>query len=177
MARSPVQLGEFPASALLRDCLPEGAYADCYFVEVEGSFRLEAFIEAFYTTALFKVERAILGLFVGRSSSDDDARRLAVDATDVFAAWRVQGRAMDQIVLADFTGRTKSWLMCLPVAVPAQKMRTRLYFGSAVMPRLSKSGGHEMGTAFHVLLGFHRLYSRLLLGSARRRLVHRAKVT
>lgn len=46
---------------------------------------------------------------------------------------------------------------------------TTLYFGSAVVPR--KRGG--MGWPFTALLGFHKLYSRVLLGSAVRRLESR----
>ncbi len=47
---------------------------------------------------------------------------------------------------------------------------TLLHFGSAVVRRRNRSGGKpETGAVFNALLGFHRLYSRLLLGAARRR--------
>ena len=50
--------------------------------------------------------------------------------------------------------------------------QTRLYFGSAVVPkRASGSARPQMGFAFHALLGLHRLYSRLLLQAARSRLL------
>ncbi|MEO6623733.1 MAG: hypothetical protein ABIN37_02715 [Burkholderiaceae bacterium] len=170
VARPPVQPCELPPPALLRSCQQQGAYADCFVAEVDGIVSHAAFVEAFYTTGLFKAERAILGLLAGRPSSDADAQRLAAGASDSFAAWRVEGRAADQILLADFTGRTKSWLMCAPLQALDGQARTSLYFGSAVVPRRSKAGAREMGAAFHALLGFHRLYSRLLLGSARRQL-------
>ena len=162
-----VQPCELPPSALLRACQQQGAYADCFVTEVAGSVGHAAFVQAFYTTALFKVERAILGLLAGRPSSDTDARQLATGAGDTFAAWRVDGRSADQLLLADFTGRTKSWLMCAPWSGPNGEAHTLLYFGSAVVPARSTQGRREMGLAFHALLGFHRLYSRLLLGSAR----------
>ena len=51
---------------------------------------------------------------------------------------------------------------------------TRLYFGSAVVPVVSRqSAKAEMGFAFRALLGFHKLYSRALLGAASARLTHR----
>jgi len=51
---------------------------------------------------------------------------------------------------------------------------TRLYFGSAVVPRRSARSGREgLGPLFSSLLGFHKLYSRLLLRAARSRLARR----
>jgi hypothetical protein len=48
---------------------------------------------------------------------------------------------------------------------------TRLYFGSAVVPAVDKATGRlRMGFAFRALLGFHRIYSRVLLRAARSRL-------
>lgn len=61
-------------------------------------------------------------------------------------------------------GRTRSWLMVSAAAVPG---RTRLYFGSAVLPVVNRSTGERgMGFMFKVLLGFHKRYSRLLLSAA-----------
>jgi hypothetical protein len=48
---------------------------------------------------------------------------------------------------------------------------TRLYFGSAVVSTAGRTTAHSrIGFKFSALLGFHKLYSRLLLGSARARL-------
>ena len=45
--------------------------------------------------------------------------------------------------------------------------RTRLYFGSAVVPvKDARSGRPRFGLPFRALLGFHKLYSRVLLGAA-----------
>jgi hypothetical protein len=50
---------------------------------------------------------------------------------------------------------------------------TRLYFGSAVVPKVDRASGRaSFGIAFHMLSGFHRIYSRALLRSARSRLLH-----
>lgn len=163
---------ELPATSLLHKYRQEGAYTDCYVAEVGGSVSQSAFIEAFYTTLLFKAERVILDWFAARPSSDIEANRLAEGASCSFAAWRVEGRTADQLLLADFTGRTRSWLMAAPVGGTGLGMRTRLYFGSAVVARVdARTGRRKMGFAFHALLGLHRLYSRLLLRAARSRVL------
>ena len=78
----------------------------------------------------------------------------------------MEGQDGTQILLGDFSGRTKSWLMVAPL----DDTGTRLYFGSAVVPARSRDGQRRMGWVFHALLGFHRLYSRLLLQAACSRL-------
>jgi len=167
-----IQPSELPETALLRKYEHGGAYADCYVTEVAGSVSQPAFVEAFYTTALFKLERAILKWLAAKPSTDIEAQQLAMAASDSFAAWRVEGRSADQLLLADYTGRTRSWLMVSPVNDSADGASTRLYFGSAVVPKVNaKSGRRELGLVFHALLGFHKLYSRALLLSARSRLL------
>lgn len=164
---------ELPKNALLRKYHDGAGYADCYVTEIAGTFSQREFVSAFYTTALFKVERAILRWLAARPSSDREARELADGTATSFAAWRVESRDDDQLLLADFTGRTRSWLMASRVEGTAEG-RTRLYFGSAVVPdRNARPGKREIGFAFHALYGFHRLYSRLLLQSARSRLLSR----
>ena len=154
-----------PAGALLSRYREGGAYADCYGVTVAGDVAHARFVEAFYTTWLFKLERAVLVL-VGKPSTDAQAKALASGAADSFAAWRVEARATDQLLLCDYRGRTRSWLMTETVAGG-----TRLYFGSAVVPVVdARTGEARMGPAFAGLLGFHRLYSRALIRAAIRRL-------
>lgn len=122
---------------------------------------------AFYTTWLFRLERWILRLAVARPSTDEEARQLARGEREAFAAWSVEARAPDQLLMCDFTGRTRSWLMVAPAA------GTRLYFGSVVVPvRDPKTGETGLGPVHGPLIGFHKLYSRLLLGAAARRLAH-----
>ena len=54
---------------------------------------------------------------------------------------------------------------------PDDGAATRLYFGSAVVPiRDHATGESKMGFAFEALIGFHTLYSRVLLNAARARL-------
>jgi len=167
-----IQVSELPDSALLRKYRGGGAYADCYVTEVAGSVSQAAFVEAFYTTPLFRIERAILKWLAARPSTDIEAKQLATAASDSFAAWRVEGRSANQLLLVDYTGRTRSWLMVAPVGGHGGGSRTRLYFGSAVVPIVNaRNGTRELGFVFHALLTFHKLYSRALLLSARSRLL------
>ena len=160
-----------PDNALLCKYLYAGAYTDCYFTELARPVSLAEYVEAFYTTAVFKSERLLLKWFASRPSSDMQARRLASGSLDSFAAWRVESRNSDQVLLADFTGRTRSWLMVASVENGGASPGTRLYFGSAVVPVVNtKTGKSALGFAFRPLLGFHKLYSRVLLLAARSRL-------
>ncbi len=117
---------------------------------------------------MFKLERWLLRLLVSRPSTDAEVRELARNARDTFAAWTVEARAPDQLLLCDFMGRTRSWLMVAPAEAPGG---TRLYFGSVVVPERNATTGESAMPATHSrLLGFHRLYSRMLLSAAARRL-------
>ncbi len=156
-----------PQGALLSKYVGTGAHTDCYSVNVAQPVSLAEFVEAFYSTPLFKLERRLLSLAAGFPSTDEEARELARGERQRFAAWSVEAREPHQILLA--AGRTRSWLM---VGAPAAASGPSdvLFFGSAVLPR--RQGG--LGWQFTALLGFHRLYSRLLLGAAARRLASRS---
>jgi hypothetical protein len=156
---------ELPAPALLRPYLRDGGFADCYRTQAVGAVTLERFVEAFYTSWLFRIERALLAVFARRPSSDADVRALASGGRDRFSAWSVEARADDQLLLCDMLGNTRSWLM-----TAAHAGGTTLYFGSAVVPRPRRGQPERMGWIFRALLGFHALYSRALLACAARRL-------
>lgn len=163
-----VRTCELPEHALLRRYLDRGAYADCYVTEIGRPVQQAEYVETFYTTAVFKLERLVLSWLVARPSTDTQARELAAGHRTSFAAWNVEARESDQILLADFQGRTCSWLMSAPV--PGGQS-TRLFFGSAIVPIVDRrSGQRRMGPTFRALLGFHKLYSRVLLRAAVSRL-------
>ena len=169
---SAVRACALPAAALLHDSVAQGAYADCFCIDVPVAVSHAAFVEAFYTTPVFRVERWILRWALSRPSSDADAHRLATGACDTFAAWIVRGRAPDQLHLVDVIGRTQSWLMVAAVGDDAAPGGTRLYFGSAVMPARGRAKASvRRGWLFRSLLGFHTLYSRVLLSAARSRVL------
>jgi hypothetical protein len=151
---------------LLRAYVDKGAYTDCYAVDIAQSVAFADYVEAFYTSRAFKCERLALRL-IGKPSSDADARRLARGEADAFAAWSVEARAPDQVLMCDFMRRTRSWLMVAPI----EGGGSRLYFGSAVVPVGIGSGKARLGFPFSALLGFHNLYSKILLGAARGRVI------
>lgn len=161
-----IQSCELPREALLGKYKQEGAYTDCYFIDIPRAVSQAAYVEAFYTTKLFKIERLILALLAKMPSTDAQAKLLALGEIQSFAAWSVEGRTPDQLLLCDFLWSTRSWLMSA-VTKAGDSSITRLYFGSAVVPKIDRASGRaSFGIAFHMLSGFHRLYSRALLRSA-----------
>jgi hypothetical protein len=175
VANTPIRQHPLPEDALLRKYANEGAYTDCYITEIPANVTHAAYVEAFYTTAVFKLERLILAWFVSRPSSDAQASRLAAGELDSFAAWTVEARSANQLLMCDFQGRTRSWLMVAPVegGGPAT---TRLHFGSAIVPTVDKATGQlGLSSTFRVLLGVHKVYSRVLLSAASTRLLRAAR--
>lgn len=163
---------DLPPGALLSRYQRDGAYADCYVTTIGRQVSHAEYVEGFYTTPLFKTERLLLTWLAAKPSTDVDAAQLAAGARDTFAAWTVEARAPDQLLLADYQGRTRSWLMVQATSGPASA-GTQLYFGSAVVPARSTRTGVDkktLGPVFNVLLGFHKLYSRALLTAAASRL-------
>ncbi len=165
-----VERCDLPENSLLSEYRNSGAFTDCYGTEVDRRISQIEYIRAFYTTIPFKVERTILKWAVSKPSSDEEACLLAEAKVETFAAWNVEARRDDQILLSDHRGRTRSWLMSEPSSRNAGES-TRLYFGSAVVPiRTRESEDLRMGKTFSVLLQFHKMYSQVLLSSARHRL-------
>jgi hypothetical protein len=156
-----------PEGALIDKYRHGGHYTDCFMVELRQVITLEEFVEAFYTTWVFKLERAIIRAFLRKRSSDAQARALARGEADQFAAWTVEERTPFQLLLCDLYGSTRSWLM----AAGRGPVITRLYFGSAVVGKVTSEGGKpRMGAKYRGMLGFHTLYSRILLRAAVRKL-------
>ncbi|MDL4861668.1 hypothetical protein NPJ88_004920 [Halomonas elongata] len=157
-----VTASEVPGGSLLSLYIGGGAYIDCYSTTVSGSVSQAQYVEAFYTTLLFKLERAVLRVAFS-SSTDAEAKELALGQASSFAIWRVENRREAELLLA--AGRTRSWLMAGP-ATDQHRNSTRLHFGSAVVP---KSNG-RLGIEITALKSFYRVYSRALLLAARSRL-------
>ena len=156
-----------PTGTLLGVYAQSGAFTDCYAIELTRQVTQSEFVEAFYTTSVFKVERWLLATFLSYPSTDAEAHQLAAGSLSTFSAWSVEQSSPNQILLA--AGHTRSWLMASPVE--SSSSTTRLYFGSAVVPsRSAGSGVPRMGWQFRALLGFHKAYSRVLLAAASRKL-------
>ena len=160
MSKSSVQRLPLPGYALLAKFARGGAYTDCYVVAVPRHVSHAEYVEAFYTSWLFKLERVILTWFVEKPSTDDEARALSRGERETFAAWSVDSRAGNQLVMLDFMSYTCSWLM-----IETRPAETVLYFGSGIMRRT---------LGFRLLLPFHKLYARSLLAAAGAQLRRRA---
>ena len=163
-----IESGPAPDEALHAKYGRTGAYIDCFTTVIPGRVSHSQFVEAFYTSRVFKLERLVLKWIVDKPSTDAEAKELAAGVRDRFAAWKVEERSCDQLLMCDYLNHTRSWLMVAPGThggLPA----TRLHFGSVVTS--------VRRFPFNVLLGFHRLYSRILLRSASARLAKLSKRT
>ena len=160
-----------PERALLNRYYRADTYTDCYVTNISQTVTHVEFLDAFYNTWVFKLERVILKWVASKPSTDAEAKQLAEGTIESYAAWAVEDRCENQILLSDFLGRTKSWLMVTP-KFDTGESQTQLYFGSAVVPsHSSKTSSSTIGYAFQVLIGFHKMYSRVLLYSAKLRLL------
>jgi hypothetical protein len=155
-----VEVTPLPPSALLGAYARSGDYTDCYSIRLPQPVSLPAFMHAFYTTPVFRLERWILAALLKLPSTDEEAAAVAQGRATRFAAWTVEAREADQAILA--AGRTRSWFM---VAADSPGGPTRLYFGSAIV----RAEPGKLGSQFSALLLFHKVYSRVLLRVAARR--------
>ncbi len=159
-----------PGVALLQRYAARGAFTDCYVTAIGLTVTNAQFVAAFYTTPVFRLERLMIAWALSRRSTDAQAEQLASGLVDTFSAWRVEDRREDQLLMSDLKGRTRSWFMVSP-DLAGTVPRTHLHFGSAVLPVVNpETGAAEMSAGFRALLGFHHLYSEVLLYSARSRL-------
>lgn len=163
---TPADISVPPDSLLGRMAAQRGAFADAYVVQLPRAVTLAEFVEAFYTTRLFKLERALIAL-LGKPSSDAMARAVAQGEGGRIAVWTVAAREAGELLMHEDSGATRSWFQ----VQPGEGGGTALWFGSAVVPRRCGPGGEpRFSWVFHALLGFHRWYSRALLAAAARRL-------
>lgn len=151
----------------------ENGYADSYRTEISGHISLEDFVFGFYTTALFRLERFILTWTVQKPSNDQQARDLIEGKTNKFAAWTIENRRQNELLMCDMLERTRSWFMVNQIGTK-ENPRTQLYFGTGISPATKgKAEKSSIGLFFIALLPFHKLYSVLLLYSAKMKLDRR----
>lgn len=139
-------------------------YADCYSVNLPCEADLSAYLTAFFSLPIMRLERLIIAA-MGTPSRAQDVAALASGASDQLAIWKVEQRTEDQIVMRVSGGRIRTWLMR-----ENTNDGTRLYFGSSVEPIEKPDGTVTLGPSIKTLEGFHRLYSRILIAGAARRL-------
>lgn len=146
---------DLPDGALLaRYADRSDCFTDCYVADLGRDIEFGTYLCAFYSTWVFAPEKALLRLVLGRPARDFDILPVALGDKDRFAAWDVETRGTDEILLCDLSGGTRSWF---------KVEGSRVYFGSAVVP---PEPGVELGRLFKALLGFHKVYSRALLRAA-----------
>lgn len=163
--------GTVPDDALLKT-YPGGAHperwrqsGDCFAISVDRVISLTEFVFAFYTSSEFRLERVILALLAGASSTDSEARSLAEGSATSFAIWRLGERTGTQLLVCDRYERTRSWFR----VVPLNEGKTLLQFGSAVASRGgARTSTIARGFFFRLLLKLHVMYSQVLLQAAKR---------
>jgi hypothetical protein len=161
---------ELPSDALTATYKEQGAFVDCYSIDIATDISLIKYIQAFYTTSIFKLERSLLSLVTLKRTKDDEAVELSWGRSDNYSIWTVEGRESNQIMLCDFTGNTRSWLMVEKSS--GSEISTCLYFGSVVVPKGKVENGQaSFGVLFHLFGKFHQVYSRALLNAAYRKLL------
>ena len=154
-------LSALPDQTLLGRYAEAPHYTDCFSATVTGRVPLERWVLAFYTTPLFRCERLILAAFrLGSTDAELDA--MLQGRARRFAAWTVEDRRDDELLMCDVNGRTRSWFR---VDANADDT-TRVWFGSAVL-----ASDDALPLSYRLLLPVHRFYSRRLLAAAIRRLV------
>jgi len=164
---------ETPSDALSAKYLEDGAFVDCYYIDFPEEITLDRYIEAFYTTSLFKVERTILSIVTFKQTTDSEAAELSLGKSNSYSIWTVESRNSNQILLCDFTKKTRSWLM-VKTLKNEETVISRLFFGSVVVPsKVSKSGHASFGLLFHLFSRFHLSYSKALLNSAYKNLLRK----
>ncbi len=157
---------ELPDNGLTKTYLAKGAHTDCYYIDIAAKVTLAQYLQAFYNTPVFSVEKTLLTTFAKKHIRNNDINVLADGNCDSFSIWTVEQRTDNQILLCEFTQSTRSWLMVDYLGTAEQPI-TRLYFGSVVVPKIvSPSGKSTFGILFYAFAGFHKLYSRALLKSA-----------
>ena len=153
-----------PRDALLQAYAKrKNGYTDCFEVMHPLEASLEDFVGAFYRSWLFRMERVGLSLALRRRIRDAEIDALVGGESDSFAVWKVEARETDQLLMAEAYGQTRSYF-----AVSSKEGGvTRLLFGSAVVVA---GEGEKLPRGVTALTPVHRLYSKLLLRAAEKRL-------
>ena len=96
-------------SLIAGQSLHERYVTNCFRNEIPKTVDLSDFIDAFYKTPLFRLERLVLSLATTGRMRDVDITALSKGQVDRISVWQVETRLDAQILLS--AGGTKSWLM------------------------------------------------------------------
>ncbi len=53
---------DLPSNVLSVSYKEQGAFVDCYYINIEKEIHLDEYLKVFYTTALFKLDRSLSSL-------------------------------------------------------------------------------------------------------------------
>ena len=144
-----------------------GAHVDCYHADVDRRLDLTAYITTFFDTSVFRLERRILALAGQQYATTEDVNMLANDQCEHFATWQVEQRTDDELLMGVRGQPIKTWLFTRENETGG----AALYFGSAVIPEDTGTGGTpRISAIIRALTPLHKLYSRILLMLAARAL-------
>lgn len=156
-----VHASPLPDSAALKQfAAVPGVHIDCYRADVSKDISLSDYAIAFFDSPVFRLERRLIALVGGKASRRADVEAFALGKSDTLSEWQVVERDADQILLAVGDGPIRTWIMR-----ESPQDGTALYFGSAILPM---HGASKIALGFRLLMGFHRLYARVLLFAAQR---------
>jgi len=150
-----------PDAALNTYAAREATHTDCFFIDVPGFLTLQTYIELFFDTWLFRLERHILTLAGFGPAGLPQIQALANGQSEIFAAWMVETRKPNQILMKVGNGHIRTWLQC-----DLMETGSRLYFGSAVLPNPKTLRPNRLTAA---LTPLHLIYAKALLGAAARK--------
>lgn len=163
-----VSAPELPPESLLARLRGPECYRDAFRASLPGEVSLGELVTAFFSSRVFLTERMALHL-IGRGAGQAEIAALAAGETQRFAAWEMEAREENQLLMHDFLDQTCCWLavstrgpdgaLCGPLPVP-EVGRTFIWFGTGVR----EVGGPIM----RHLQGAHRFYARQLLAGAAR---------
>jgi len=140
---------------------------DCFASDAPCTVTLPHFVEAFLTSRMFRPERFLLAVLLGKPSRDRQAMAFINGDVDRFAAWTADTDLPDLFIMRDFMGLTRAWFMC----APQDNGATLLYWGTISVSSEANQRRHRIWPRlFGVIMPFHRLYSRMLLSSAAKQL-------
>lgn len=168
-----------PSNKVRRAAVPEGTilhssrplsgpardetHLDCFVADIDGAWSLEQFVGVFYRTWLFRAERFVLKHVMRLPSTDSDLESLLDGNQEKFAAWSIERRTANELLMCDIASKTKSWFMVTQTGDSA-KQRTLVHFGTVVVATPDRrSGEPKLGTLFRLFMPLHLLYARSLL--------------
>lgn len=159
-----VEERDSPKDSLLHQYTEKpGCHADAFMAEINFTPSLKDYITAMFGSPVFRIERVLLAVAAATPTFKKDLTAFALAEKDSFALWKTMERSDQELLMEVEKGRVRTWLM----VEPTEGETSKLWFGSAIVPKTTPSREvGDIGFTFKALMGFHKLYSRILLLAA-----------